>query len=78
MAMGAVEILNLLSVPKIVRALNRQRVLVLMYHGVLPDAETLAEDDWLQVRCSEFAAQMDFLRRHYHPVRMEDLNRTLR
>ena len=32
MAMGAVEILNLLSVPKIVRALNRQRVLVLMYH----------------------------------------------
>lgn len=70
--MGIVELLNLCSTPKLFRAWHRRRILVLMYHGVLPDADPLANDDWLQVRTSEFAEQMAFLRQYYHPVRLMD------
>lgn len=54
------------------RRLNRERVSVLMYHGVLPDDDSLAEDDWLQVRLSEFRRQMDFLRRNYAVIHFAD------
>lgn len=47
------------------RRLNRARIPVLMYHGVLPDGSAFAEGSWLQVRSSEFEAQVAFLSRHY-------------
>jgi len=52
-------------------------VAVLMYHGVLPDDDPLAEGDWLQVRVSEFRAQMAELACHYEPVRLCDLLRPM-
>ncbi len=52
---------------------NRQRVPVLMYHGVLPETESLADGDWLQVTTDEFAAQMAYLRRYYTPVSLRSL-----
>lgn len=55
------------------RWLNRRRVPVLMYHGVLPDDDPLAEDSWLQVRVSEFRWQMAYLKAHYEVVRLADL-----
>ncbi len=70
--MGAVELLNRCSVPRFFRSWHHKRILVLMYHGVLPDDDPLAIDDWLQVRASEFAEQMAFLREHYQPVRLID------
>ncbi len=71
--MGTAEILHQCSVPRIFRAWHRQRIAVLMYHGVLPDNDPLAQGDWLQVRSAEFAAQMAFLRQHYQPVRLIDV-----
>lgn len=47
------------------RLFNRRKVAVLAYHGVIADDEPLAERNWLQVRASEFRAQMDYLSRHY-------------
>ncbi|KAB2842782.1 MAG: polysaccharide deacetylase family protein, partial [Burkholderiales bacterium] len=52
---------------------HRDQVVVLMYHGVLPDDEHLAEGDWLQVRASEFRAQMAFLAEHYEVCRIKDV-----
>ena len=46
----------------------RQGRLVLMYHGVVPDDEALADGDWLQVRASEFDAQLAYLRAHFDVV----------
>lgn len=50
------------------RHLHRHRIPVLMYHGVLPDDSPFAENNWLQVRCSEFDLQLDFLSRHYQII----------
>ncbi|MDD2884487.1 MAG: polysaccharide deacetylase family protein [Dechloromonas sp.] len=61
------------AVASLFRWVNRQRVGVLMYHGVLPADEALAKDDWLQVTCDEFAAQMAFLQRHYTPLPLRDV-----
>ena len=55
------------------RRANRTRVAVLMYHGVVPDDDPLADGDWLQVRASEFRAQMVELKRHHRVVRLGDL-----
>lgn len=55
----------LLRIPALFRRLHRNRVLVLMYHGVAPDNEIHVQGDWLQVRASEFRAQMTYLARHY-------------
>lgn len=71
--MGITELLNRCSIPRIFRAWHHGRILVLMYHGVLPDDDQLAENDWLQVRSSEFAEQMAFVRQHYQPVRLIDV-----
>ncbi len=55
----------LLGIAALFRRLHRNRVLVLMYHGVAPDSEAHVQGDWLQVRASEFRAQMTYLARHY-------------
>ena len=59
------HIARFLGIPVLFRRLYRHQVLVLMYHGVLPDDDSQAEGDWLQVRASEFRAQMTYLSRHY-------------
>lgn len=50
----------------LLRLRNRDKVSVLMYHGVMPDDVVEAEGDWLQVRASAFRAQMQYLKRYYH------------
>ena len=57
--------LRFLCVSALFRHLYRNRVLVLMYHGVIPDNDSHADGDWLQVRASEFLAQMTYLADHY-------------
>lgn len=48
-------------------------VVVLMYHGVVPDDEPLAAGDWLQVRASEFRMQMAYLAKYYQVCRLDDV-----
>lgn len=55
------------------RRANRRQVAVLMYHGVVPDDEPLADGDWLQVRAGEFRRQMAYLKRHYEVVPLADV-----
>lgn len=43
-------------------------VIVLMYHGVVKDSWSLAEDNWLQVKESEFRRQMQHLKKHFDVV----------
>lgn len=48
---------------------NRRRVMVLCYHGVTERASRSPHDpDGLHIRADRFAAQIDYLRRHYRPV----------
>lgn len=70
--MKPIRLLALTGLPALFRRLNRNRVAVLMYHGVLPDQDTLAKDAWLHVRTSEFRWQMAFLKRHFNVVRLSD------
>lgn len=60
------------SAARLFRHAYRHQVAVLMYHGVLPADEPLAEGDWLQVTSGEFASQMAFLRQHYTPMSLRD------
>lgn len=53
------------KVPFLLRWLHRDRVAVLMYHGIMPDEVAEAEGDSLQVRASDFRRQMEFLKRNY-------------
>lgn len=65
--------LNSLGFAGVFRWLHRRQVAVLMYHGVLPDDDPLAEDSWLQVRTSEFRWQMNYVKTHYQVVRLADM-----
>jgi len=56
---------------RLARASQRAKMAVLMYHGVLPDDDPLAEGDWLQVRLSEFRAQMAYLAENYSPCSVD-------
>lgn len=67
------RLLNALGFAHIFRWLHRRQVAVLMYHGILPDEDPLAEDSWLQVRISEFRWQMNYVKEHYEVVRLADL-----
>lgn len=53
------------------RALQGSAVTVLMYHGVVADDCTVTEDDWLQVKESDFREQMGFLSEHYEVITLE-------
>lgn len=68
------KIARLFGIVALFRRCYRGHVLVLMYHGVLPDEERCAEGDWLQVRASEFRSQMEYLARHYEVC---DISRAL-
>lgn len=62
-----------MGLASLARRHHRDLVVVLMYHGVVPDDERLAEGDWLQVRASEFRAQMAYLAEHYEVCRISDV-----
>ncbi|MDD2769629.1 MAG: polysaccharide deacetylase family protein [Methylococcus sp.] len=58
------------------RRINRHGITVLMYHGVMEDEFGAADEDWLQVRASEFRSQMRYLREHFHVVPLERVRET--
>lgn len=61
-----------IKLPFLLRWLHRDRVVVLMYHGVMPDEVAEAEGDSLQVRASDFRQQMEFLKSHYEVCSLHD------
>ncbi len=55
------------------RALNKHKVVVLMYHGVMSDESTVDSGDWLQIKAHEFRAQMAWLKKHYDVCTLESI-----
>lgn len=79
--MNSSQIKSLFSsvgVTKLLRYKVRDEVVVLMYHGVVADHELAAEGDWLQVKQSEFRAQMAHLAAHYEVVTFQQALDTTR
>jgi peptidoglycan/xylan/chitin deacetylase (PgdA/CDA1 family) len=67
---------TLVGIDRMFRMLNRQRLLVVMYHGV-----TLSTYDppiWTQLPFEKFREQIDFLRANYRIVTMNDVIRAIR
>lgn len=62
-----------LDLARLARQSHRDRVAVLMYHGVADDGETLTQGDWLQLRVSEFREQMAYLATHYQVCRIDEV-----
>jgi glycosyltransferase involved in cell wall biosynthesis/peptidoglycan/xylan/chitin deacetylase (PgdA/CDA1 family) len=58
------------------RSRHRDRLVVLGYHGVIPDHWN-ATPSWLMLRASDFAAQMRFLRDHYDVVPIAEAARRI-
>jgi peptidoglycan/xylan/chitin deacetylase (PgdA/CDA1 family) len=52
--------------------LNREKISVLMYHGVAKDEWESPKGNWLQVRESEFRKQMEHLRKYYKVVSIDE------
>ncbi|HUF70779.1 MAG TPA: polysaccharide deacetylase family protein [Longimicrobiales bacterium] len=65
------ELLCALGLPALWRWLNRRKLVVVVYHGVV--AEPPAEDtpDWHLVPIRHFTRQIDWLRRHYDIVDLD-------
>ena len=73
MKRSRIGLLGVVGVAGLARALQRQQVVVLTYHGVLADG---SEHDYLNhnfVSAEEFDAQLRHLVRHYRPVPLRDL-----
>ena len=49
---------------------GRNRVVVLMYHEVQSDSEPM--ESWMVVRETDFIAQMEFLKRHFRTICLDD------
>ena len=67
---------NLLGVGRRLRGRNRQRLLVLMYHGIVERA--LEPFCWHQLPLDRFKAQMAWVRRHYGVLPLEQALELLR
>lgn len=52
------------------RALLRQKIVILMYHEVLEDEKDV--EAWTVVRSSDFFWQMEFLKRHFHVISLDE------
>lgn len=65
------------KLPFLFRWLHRDRVAVLMYHGVMPDEVAQAEGDSLQVRVSDFRQQMEFLKKNYEVCSLHEAHSRL-
>lgn len=55
------------------KELNKNKVVVLMYHGVMSDKSTIDNGDWLQVKAHEFRIQMAWLKKHYDVCTLDSL-----
>ncbi|HWP00776.1 MAG TPA: polysaccharide deacetylase family protein [Methylococcus sp.] len=67
----AIKAVSRIGAHRILRALQGSAVTVLMYHGVVADDCMVAEDDWLQVKESDFREQMGFLSEHYEVLPLD-------
>jgi peptidoglycan/xylan/chitin deacetylase (PgdA/CDA1 family) len=56
------------------RRRNKDKTIVLMYHGVVPNVCPLAEGNWLQVREADFYLQLRHLSRYYDVVHLSQIN----
>ncbi len=64
--------LSLIALPSLFRKIYQDHVVVLMYHGIMPDDVVVAEGDVLQVRASDFRQQMGFLKKHFEICTLHD------
>lgn len=71
------EFLFRLKLPTLFRWLNRDRVAILAYHGVMPDDAAEAEGNSLQVRASDFRRQMEYLKKHYEVCSLHEAHSRL-
>ena len=63
------SVATVLGVPVFCRWLNRKRVLILMYHGLVDDDRPT---EWTQLAVTEFETQMRHLADHYSPVSLAE------
>lgn len=59
---------TVLGLPALFRRLNRKRVVILMYHGLIDDDRPA---EWTQLSIRKFDRQMQHLARSYSPVSLE-------
>lgn len=69
-------LLKILGIFKIIRYLNRDKILVLTYHGVVPDDPELRKSYEFRnyVTTVNFEKQIKFINKKYNPVDVEHLN----
>lgn len=68
---AAHTVFNLPGVRQALLTRRRGSVAVLMYHGVVSDESPC--DAWTLMRASEFEQQLEFLRRHFTPLTMDQV-----
>ncbi len=61
------------GISSLFKALNRDKIVVLMYHGVMSDSSSIDSGDWLQVKAHEFRKQMAWLKKHYNVCSLESI-----
>lgn len=47
--------------------------IVLMYHGIVDDKDIIANKNWLQVKETNFRKQMEYIKEHFNPIHMDDI-----
>ncbi len=67
--------LDRLGAARIARRLNRNRILVVMYHGVVPDGRPYY--NWSQLPESRFRKQLEFLKKHFHVLPLDRIVRAI-
>ncbi|MGQ0734891.1 MAG: polysaccharide deacetylase family protein [Acidobacteriota bacterium] len=79
MKRSALSLLKHIGLLRAARTLQRARAVILTYHGVL--REVSGQDDFLNhnfVGADVFDQQLDYVRRHYHPIALSELIRCYR
>lgn len=67
---------SLAGLDRLFRQFNRNRLLVVMYHGI--SAATPSPPLWTQLPRDRFREQLLFLKRHYQPVTLEQLELSIK
>ena len=67
---------NICGVARLFRYINRKKLLVIMYHGVT--ANDYTPPIWTQLPQEKFKQQLEFLRMHYVPVSLTEVNAAIR
>src|SRR5215213_9838600 len=67
------SLLQKLRITRLAAWWNRQRVVILCYHGVTERIKRHPEDhSGLHIRADRFEAQLNYLRRHYHVISLAE------